>query len=64
MTEIKLLSIIAELNGLLRKVRDLGMSLLSIIRVELGQVNAQPQIKVSCLGLSFKNIDKFNRHTL
>jgi hypothetical protein len=30
----------AALHGLLRKVRDLGMPLLSVIRVEPGQVDA------------------------
>ena len=30
----------AALHGLLRKVRDLGMSLISVIRVEVGQEDA------------------------
>ena len=34
----------AALHGLLKKVRDLGIPLLSIIRVELGQADA-PEIK-------------------
>jgi len=40
MTEIKLLHIIAGLNGLLKKVRDLGMPLLLVIRVKPGQADA------------------------
>jgi hypothetical protein len=34
----------AALHGLLKKVRDLGIPLLSVIRVELGQADA-PEVK-------------------
>ncbi len=35
----------AALHGLLRKVRDLGMPLLSVMRVEPGQADASDDVK-------------------
>jgi hypothetical protein len=45
MTEMKLLHILAGLNGLLKKVHDLGMPMVSVNQVEFNETHLEKESK-------------------